>query len=61
MKICFVGLGSIGNRHLKNLYMWAKNNDILLDVRALRNTKNTLVLRFKKTYILMKSWIWIMM
>ncbi|GAA0083773.1 dehydrogenase [Clostridium sp. CTA-7] len=42
MKVCFVGLGSIGKRHLKNLYLVCKRRGVFLEVHALRNNKNIL-------------------
>ncbi len=38
LKVLFVGLGSIGSRHLKNISETAKQNSINLTVHALRNS-----------------------
>ncbi len=38
IKVLFVGLGSIGTRHLKNLTALCKKNGVLLEVHALRNS-----------------------
>lgn len=43
MKVCFIGLGSIGKRHLNNLTYICSNANINLTVDALRSRK-------KKTY-----------
>lgn len=42
MKVCFVGLGSIGKKHLKNLYIIANEYKLPLEVHAYRKTKNPL-------------------
>lgn len=42
MKVCFVGLGSIGKRHLKNLHYMCNKLNIDLEVHALRNTDKEL-------------------
>ena len=42
MKVLFVGLGSIGTRHLKNLYTIAKEEGIELEVDALRSSNRIL-------------------
>lgn len=42
MKVCFVGLGSIGKRHLRNLAFVCKKNNIELEIHALRNTDREL-------------------
>ena len=42
MKICMIGLGSIGTRHLKNLVSIADTRDISLQIDALRSSKNKL-------------------
>lgn len=42
MKVCFFGLGSIGKRHLKNLYTIAREFDIPLEIAALRKTNKLL-------------------
>lgn len=39
MKVCFIGLGSIGKRHLKNLIGLAKKRNIILHVDAIRSGK----------------------
>ena len=44
MKVCFFGLGSIGKRHVKNLYKIAKEKRIDLDVHAFRTSRNNLKL-----------------
>ncbi len=38
MKICFVGLGSIGQRHLKNFMLVAKDYGINVNIHALRSS-----------------------
>lgn len=47
MKVCFVGLGSIGKRHLRNLEFICKKNNIELEVHALRNTNKELDMDIK--------------
>ncbi len=42
MKVCFVGLGSIGKRHIKNLDFICRKNNVELEVHALRNTDKAL-------------------
>lgn len=42
MKILFVGLGSIGTRHLKNIHACCKQRSIEVDVTALRSTEKPL-------------------
>ncbi|PLT35483.1 Gfo/Idh/MocA family protein [Bacillus sp. V5-8f] len=42
LKVCFVGMGSIGTRHLKNLQKVAKEKQLNLEIHALRNTTNKL-------------------
>ncbi|MEG0297767.1 MAG: Gfo/Idh/MocA family oxidoreductase [Clostridium sp.] len=42
MKVCFVGLGSIGKRHLKNLVSVTKELGIETEIHALRNAKSEL-------------------
>jgi predicted dehydrogenase len=37
MKILFIGMGSIGKRHLSNIKSYAKKNNIILEVHALRS------------------------
>ena len=39
MKICFIGLGSIGKRHLRNMVRIAERRDIDLHVDAIRSGK----------------------
>lgn len=39
MKVCFVGLGSIGKRHLKNLFDICKERTINLTIHAYRTSK----------------------
>lgn len=39
MKVCFIGLGSIGIRHLKNLIKLTKSRKINLEVDAIRSGK----------------------
>lgn len=39
MKVCFIGLGSIGLRHLKNLIRLAENRNIKLNIDAVRSGK----------------------
>lgn len=41
-KVCFVGMGSIGIRHLRNLQKISKEKQLSLEIHALRNTNNTL-------------------
>ena len=45
MKVCFFGLGSIGKKHLRNLYKIAKEKKINLDVHAFRTGNNSLELK----------------
>lgn len=42
MKVCFVGLGSIGKRHIKNLKFLCESRSIELEVHALRSTNRKL-------------------
>lgn len=42
MKVCFVGLGSIGKRHLRNLHFLCSKRNIPLKVHALRNSSRKL-------------------
>jgi len=42
MKVCFVGLGSIGKRHLKNLYFICKQRNVDLEIHALRSSNKEL-------------------
>jgi len=42
MKVCMIGLGSIGSRHLKNLFSIAENRGISLTIDAMRSSKNPL-------------------
>lgn len=42
MKICMIGLGSIGQRHIKNIVLVAKQRNLELHIDALRNTKREL-------------------
>ena len=42
MKVCFVGLGSIGKRHIRNLKFICEKNSVDLEVHALRNTSRKL-------------------
>ncbi|MEG1862047.1 MAG: gfo/Idh/MocA family oxidoreductase [Oscillospiraceae bacterium] len=42
MKVLFVGIGSIGTRHLKNLHMVAAEQGISLEVTALRSSERSL-------------------
>lgn len=39
MKVCFIGLGSIGLRHLNNLVKLAEDRDIKLNIDAVRSGK----------------------
>lgn len=48
MKVCFVGLGSIGKRHLRNLHHMCNKLNIDLEVHALRNTDKELDEEVKK-------------
>lgn len=41
MKVCFFGLGSIGNRHLTNLNKVAEEENIELDIHAFRSKKDS--------------------
>lgn len=41
MKICFVGLGSIGKRHCENLIAFCKLREIPLEIHALRSHRGT--------------------
>lgn len=40
MKILFIGLGSIGKRHLKNVKQYLSENKIKYDIHCLRSKKN---------------------
>ena len=40
MKVCFVGLGSIGSRHLRNLCSLCRERSIELEVHALRSGRS---------------------
>ena len=42
MKVLFVGIGSIGTRHLKNLHTVANERGLTLDVTALRSSSREL-------------------
>ena len=42
MKVLFVGIGSIGTRHLKNLHTVANERGLSLDVTALRSSSREL-------------------
>lgn len=42
MKVCFLGLGSIGKRHLKNLVNIFKGYELDLEIHAFRKTKKPL-------------------
>lgn len=42
MKVLFVGIGSIGTRHLKNLHTVAKERGLSLDITALRSSDRPL-------------------
>lgn len=42
MKVLFTGLGSIGKRHLKNLYAAAQKKNIALEIWALRSSRTPL-------------------
>lgn len=42
MKVCFVGVGSIGKRHIKNLKFVTQERNIPLEVHVLRRKGNTL-------------------
>ena len=42
MKVLFVGIGSIGTRHLRNLHTVAAERGIQLDVTALRSSPRPL-------------------
>jgi len=39
MKVCFVGLGSIGLRHLRNLISLGKEREIQFEIHAVRSSK----------------------
>lgn len=41
MKICFIGLGSIGKRHLKNLIRLSKDRKIVVQIDAIRSGKGS--------------------
>ncbi|MCB2342097.1 Gfo/Idh/MocA family oxidoreductase [Clostridium estertheticum] len=47
MKVCFIGLGSIGTRHLKNLVKIFDEYNLNLEVHALRRTQKPLSLDIK--------------
>lgn len=40
LKVCFVGIGSIAKRHIKNLKRVCNNRNIHLDVDAVRRKRN---------------------
>jgi predicted dehydrogenase len=42
MKVLFVGIGSIGTRHLRNLHAVAKERNLPLDITALRSSQRKL-------------------
>ncbi len=42
MKVCFIGLGSIGKRHLNNLVKVAEQREINLTINALRHSQSTI-------------------
>lgn len=42
MKVCFVGTGSIGKRHIRNLLAICKEKGIEIDIHLLRNTMSEL-------------------
>ena len=50
MKVCFVGVGSIGKRHIRNLRFIAKEDNISLEIHALRRKKGEAD-SFEKEYI----------
>lgn len=50
MKVCFVGVGSIGKRHIHNLSLIAQEDGIDLKIHALRTKKDTYD-TFSKDYI----------
>lgn len=53
MKVCFYGLGSIGIRHLKNLWQIASEDGFVLDVHAFRHF--TIELPEEVRYLVNKS------
>lgn len=42
MKICFVGVGSIGKRHIRNLTVLSRRKGFVLEIDALRSRNNLL-------------------
>jgi len=42
MKVCFIGLGSIGKRHLKNIVKIFEEYNLPLEIHAFRNTQKPL-------------------
>ena len=42
MKVCFVGTGSIGKRHIQNLMLTAQREGFPLEIHLLRSTQRTL-------------------
>ncbi|MBE6114110.1 MAG: Gfo/Idh/MocA family oxidoreductase [Erysipelotrichaceae bacterium] len=50
MKVAFVGLGSIGRRHLQNLHTVAQNRNIPLEVHAYRHSQSSDIPLVDKQY-----------
>lgn len=48
MKICMIGMGSIGSRHVKNVSQILKSRNISVEIDALRHDKNELEDAVKK-------------
>ena len=55
MKVCFVGVGSIGKRHIKNLVEICKNENEILEIHLLRSSDRELeeeiICHVKKTVL----------
>lgn len=50
MKVCFVGVGSIGKRHIRNLVNISKRDGLKIQIHALRHSKRDID-DFSKEYI----------
>lgn len=51
MKVCFIGLGSIGTRHCKNLYSVCEQKGIPLEIHAVRSSHKELSQELKSFHI----------
>jgi len=49
MKILFIGLGSIGKRHLKNVKQYLSENKIISQIHCLKSKKTTSLLKSSKS------------